>query len=105
MPWTAPANAMTPGKRTAAGSKERAPSALLKALSNAQGTRRPIGIQRETKDPRTRNTGYGGLSSSSFSQAFFLSFLLSLKPTQKCAQPPGTHPNEPAHDKHAQRPP
>lgn len=102
MPWTAPANATTPGKRTAAGSKERAPSALPNALSLAQGARRPIDIQSETKDPRTRSTGYGGLSSSSFSSH---AFLLSLKLTQKCAQPPGTHPNEPAHDKHAQRPP
>ena len=69
MPWTAPANATTPGKRTAAGSKERAPSALPNALSNAQGARRLTDIQSETKDPRTRSTGYGGLSS----QAFFIS--------------------------------
>ena len=68
MPWTAPANATTPGKRTAAGSKERAPSALPNALSLAQGARRPIDIQSETKDPRTRSTGYGGLSSKAFSK-------------------------------------
>ena len=97
MPWTAPVNATTPGKRTAAGSKERAPSALPNALSPAQGARRPTDIQPEMKDPRTRSAGYEGLSSQAF--------LLSLKPIQKCAQPPGTHPNEPVHDKHVQRPP
>ena len=75
MPWTAPANATTPGKRTAAGSKERAPSALPSALSLTQGARRPTDIQRETqsilklKDPRTRSTGYGGLSSQAFFSA------------------------------------
>ena len=51
MPWIAPANATTPGRRTAAGSKDRAPSALPKALSAAQGARHAVDIQSETKRP------------------------------------------------------
>ena len=62
MPWIAPANATTPGRRTAAGSKDPAPSALPNALSHAQGAHRSIGTKcLRHKDPRTRNTGYGGL--------------------------------------------
>lgn len=50
-PWTAPANATTPGKRTAAGSKARAPLALPNVLSLAQ---RPQPRSRRT--PPNRHT-------------------------------------------------
>lgn len=49
------------------------------------------------KAPEPGNTGYGGLH---FSQVF-----LYLKPTQRCAQLPGTLPNEPDYGRHGQHPP
>lgn len=98
MPWTAPANATTPGKRTAAGSKDSTLPALFEATNTTKSLR-----HRRPPHPEAPGTGVF------LHQAFFSGFLhkpfLSLKPTQRCAQPPGTHPNEPAHDKHAQRPP